>query len=117
MMKISKRKPGFVSAGKILNQSLSQLGLADKINLKRSQQLWPGVVGGEIADFTGVVGLTGKRLQVSLTNPEWRSALEPLQQDIALKLNKLMGGELIEEIFFETNTPGKRSKRQTKPKT
>ncbi len=116
MSKAPKKKPGFVSTRDILNRSLPKFGLAEQINFQRIELVWPQIVGEKIADFTKVVRLTGKSLTVNLQNAEWLPALEPLQQDIVLKLNQTLGGELIKEIIFETAASGKRSGRKPKPK-
>jgi predicted nucleic acid-binding Zn ribbon protein len=108
----SKKKPAFAPVGGVLGQQLEQWGLAERINLKRVQQLWPKVVGEKIAGFTQVVGLAGNRLKIKLDRTDWLSALQPLQEEIILKLNQGLGSRVVEEIILEAKTPPKVPKRR-----
>jgi predicted nucleic acid-binding Zn ribbon protein len=105
------RRPYFSSLGDILEQCIEQEKLSRRIYIQRLQQLWPEVVGGRIADFSRVIGLSGKILRVELDRPDWLTALQPCREKIISNLNQGVRRKLVEDIVFVAPAAGGSSSR------
>lgn len=87
--------PGVYRQGADKNSSGQELALA----------YWPVVVGDTIAQRTRPVVLLGKRLVVEVESLAWRRQLAGLSRTIASKLNRAIGGPIIEGIDFRVAVP------------
>ena len=55
------------------------------------REVWPVVVGPELAARTEVLGLEGDTLRVRVQGPTWQRALHRLQRDLLIRLRRVTG--------------------------
>ncbi len=55
------------------------------------REVWPVVVGAELAARTEVLGLEGDTLRVRVAGPGWQRALHRLQRDLLIRLRRTTG--------------------------
>ena len=67
------------------------------------QELWPRIVGEEIARNTEPVGLSRETLTVRAYSAVWANQLAGLRSMMIGSINKFWGGRLIETIRLEVD--------------
>jgi len=67
------------------------------------KELWPRVVGEEIARNTEPVRLTGEALAVRVNSAVWANQLAGLRSMMIGSINKFWGGRLVETIRLEVD--------------
>ena len=85
----------------VLNEMLKEYRLSDKLMELKLVESWPKIVGKIIAKHTTGIYLRNKRLYVTLDNAAIREELLYAKTKLLKSLNKIAGGNLIEEIVFK----------------
>ena len=85
----------------VLLSLIDGLGLKKGIQQHRAALIWEEVVGEKIAKVTRVERVESGRLFIHVSKPTWRNELVLLKREIIAKLNKTLGGEVINDIIFK----------------
>ncbi len=83
-----------------LNELISNLGIENKINESQAINLWPIMVGKNIAEVSQAERVENKILFVHVTNSVWRNELLFHKEKIIERLNKKIGKRIINDIKF-----------------
>jgi predicted nucleic acid-binding Zn ribbon protein len=84
----------------LLDDVMTELGIARRIKEMRALELWAGTVGKQIADSTEAERISGGKLVVRVKRAPWRNELIFLKKEIIAKLNKAIGEEVVKDIIF-----------------
>lgn len=77
---------------------LHQYGIAQRVKEFEAVNLWPEIVGEQIAKVTSAKDVQDGRLYVEVANSTWRNELYYMKPDIIAKINKKIGQNLIHDI-------------------
>ena len=69
----------------------------------QASELWPEVVGPQIASHTGRVFLRGGELVVSVDSPIWASELSAMSEMLKERLNSALGKEEVRSVRFSVS--------------
>ena len=86
--------------GKLLANVVRDLHIDRKLAEQRACDLWPEVVGTDIARNTKVRSIERGKLFVWVKTSPWQNQLSFLRADIVRKLNKAVGEHVVEDIVF-----------------
>lgn len=86
--------------GNIMSAILEQLGIGRKVRQYGIVDLWPHIVGERIAQVTKIERIEGDKLFVSVSSSAWRNELMFLKQELIIKVNAALDGQLINDIIF-----------------
>ena len=64
------------------------------------QELWPEIVGEQLAMRTRPHALHQGRLQVAVSNERWKKELKPLAESLRGTINRFWGVTLVKRISF-----------------
>ncbi len=84
--------------GEALRELLHQYGIAQRVKEFEAVNLWPEIVGEQIAKVATAKDVQDGRLYVEVANSTWRNELYYMKPDIIVKLNKKLGQNLIHDI-------------------
>ncbi len=84
----------------LIEQALTRLGLARRLDDYRVWQAWDEVVGQTISRNAQPVRLDGDRLVVVVRTSSWLQELSLLQRELIAKINDWMGRPVIKDLFF-----------------
>ena len=85
----------------VINLMLKEYRLNDRLNVIKLNEVWPSVVGKMIANHTTEIYLKNRKLFVSLDNAAMKQELHYAQTKLLKSLNKKIGDNLIDEIYFK----------------
>ena len=86
--------------GSSIESVLEQLGILGRIKQYKILELWPEIVGEQIARASAVESIRNGKLFVKVKHPVWRNELQFLKAEIIRKVNDRMGSEFIKDIIF-----------------
>lgn len=89
-----------VSVGEAIRQTVSSLGIEDRLKEQRVLSLWSEVVGENIAAVTQADNIKRGELFVSVIHDAWRHRLLFERDHIREKLNRAVGGDTVRMIRF-----------------
>lgn len=95
-MRASRPKPLDAALGAVLHE----LGLGQRIHQLKVLDLWPDVVGQQIAKVTQADRIDRGKLTVRVSTAAWRNELVFLKKQIIVKLNQAIGDEIVKDIVF-----------------
>ncbi len=84
----------------VMAEMYRTIGMTEAYDQFRTLQIWDEVVGEAIARITSVERLTDGDLYVRVRNPSWRMELNFRKKEIAERLNRQVGRELVRTIIF-----------------
>ncbi len=84
----------------IIARQLAGLGIGREIKRASVGNLWPELVGSDIATHTRVLKMDLGRLFVSVDSPTWRQELLYQKEAFIKKLNRELGEEIVADIIF-----------------
>ena len=84
----------------IVDKTIDILGLKKKMSELASLSVWPQVVGELIASKTRPKRVRGSRLWVEVKSSAWMSELLYWKPTLIARINKSLGGRIIEDIIF-----------------
>lgn len=88
----------------ILSQVLAGLGQEDKFHGWRIVELWPEIVGAEIARYARAVRFVDGSLIVVVEKDAWRQELEMQREQILNKIRSLPGGNAVKKIVLRAGS-------------
>lgn len=88
------------SLGTVLETVIAELGIGQRVKQLKVLDLWPDVVGKQIAGVTNPERINGGKLVIRVSKAPWRNELLFLKKEIMLKLNKAIGEDIVKDIIF-----------------
>ncbi|MFC2136636.1 DUF721 domain-containing protein [Bacteroidota bacterium] len=95
------RKSNTQKLQEVLNESLKELNIDNKIKQLRILKSWEELVGKTIAKYTKGLHINKKKLFVTLDSSVVRNELYMIKDGLLQKLNEIAGEDLIEDIIFK----------------
>ena len=71
-----------------------------ELDLQVLQQLWPALVGPQLAGSTTIVAVQGSRVVVNVPDQIWRKQLVRMRRDLLARVNEPWASPWITEISF-----------------
>jgi predicted nucleic acid-binding Zn ribbon protein len=93
-----QKTPSHISV--ILQGILKKAGFPHVMEEKKVRDNWSTLVGNRIAEIASVDSLQNGKLYLKVINPVWKMELNFQKDEIRKRVNKLLGGRLIKEVFF-----------------
>ncbi|MCI0369924.1 MAG: DUF721 domain-containing protein [candidate division NC10 bacterium] len=88
----------------VLAETLRALDLERPLKAASLEDLWPEVVGPEVAQRTRAGALSRGRLTVLVTDSVWLQQLTMLKPRLIEALNRHLGEPLVQDLFFRVET-------------
>ena len=92
----------FAKVGDVLPALLRQLGLDKRFREQRLLDLWPAIVGDEIAERTRATRIDRGVLFVRVDHGAWMQELHFIEKDLIEKLRENAPGVELNRIRFST---------------
>ncbi len=89
------------SVGSVLSHFLDRIASDEEIALVFLSELWPQIVGKDLASKSRPLALRDKRLLLSVPSEIWAKELAQLRKMLVHTVNKHWNLQLIEKIDFE----------------
>ena len=86
--------------GSVMASVLDRLGISKKLKRYEIFDLWPQIVGPQIAQVTKIDYIEGDKLYVSVAKSTWRNELMFLKKDLVEKINASLRQQVISDIIF-----------------
>ncbi len=84
----------------ILDRTLQQLGLAERMKEADVVRRFGEIVGGDIAARAEAVSIRDGKLVVKVASPVWRQELNYSKQEIIDALNRALNDNIVTDIHF-----------------
>jgi predicted nucleic acid-binding Zn ribbon protein len=84
----------------ILDRTLQQLGLAERMKEADVVRRFSEIVGGNIAKRAEAVSIRDGKLVVKVSSPVWRQELSFSKKEIIEALNRVLGDNVVKDIHF-----------------
>lgn len=98
----SRRSRGFpTKVAGILNSVLETKHLKKRIDDCEVFEIWDDVVGENIAPKTAPLGFRKGALKIGVSDHGWLQQLQFLKEELRERLNKRLGRDLVESIYFQ----------------
>jgi predicted nucleic acid-binding Zn ribbon protein len=91
---------GMKKVGNLIEKVFRKLGLAKRYNEQKAVLVWEEVVGKRISEKAKPLYVRDGKLVIEVENSAWMSELHFLKREVIDKLNKRLGGFIIEDIHF-----------------
>jgi len=88
------------SLGEVLQELLHQYGLVQRVKEFEAMNLWPEVVGEQVAKVSAARDVRDGCLYVEVTNSVWRNELYYMKPELIAKINRKIGQNLIHDILL-----------------
>jgi predicted nucleic acid-binding Zn ribbon protein len=94
------RKSNTQSISSVLKSYVQENNLERKLNELDLIKSWESVMGKTVARYTGNLYIQNSTLFVETTSPIVRNELLMMKEEIRVRLNEVVGEELIKAIIF-----------------
>lgn len=94
------RKSNTQSISSVLKNFVQENKLERKLNELDLIKSWESVMGKTVARYTGNLYIQNSTLFVETTSPVVRNELLMMKEEIRVRLNEVVGEELIKTIIF-----------------
>ena len=84
----------------VIGEMYRSIGMTEAYDQYRTLQVWSSVVGETISRVTSVEKLKDGDLYVRVKNPSWRMELNFRKKEIAERLNKAIGHDMVRMVIF-----------------
>ena len=98
-------KPGPTRVNAVLSKVLERHGLSEQVQRMEVLDLWPEVVGEQLAKVTRVKGVEDAVLFVEVRNSAWLMELSMMTGDFLARVNERLGNVPLERIVFVQAEP------------
>lgn len=88
------------SLGSVIDALFHQLGLEKKLKQYDIVDVWPTIVGSQIAQVTSVDKIQNNVLVIKVTAAPWRAELTFRRKEILEKIREAMNSDAIKDIRF-----------------
>ncbi len=96
-----RRMGRFQSVGDLVGQVLGDLGLDGVAVAHRIGELWPEIVGPQVAEHCRPKGLRGDVLELEVDSPVWSQQLQLRKTELLAKLADRLGPDAPRELRFQ----------------
>lgn len=86
--------------GEALGRAMRELGLGPKMRQYDVVNLWPSIVGEQIALVAKAESIANGKLLVRVTHSTWRNELLFLKTELITRINTVMKEEIVKDIIF-----------------
>lgn len=90
----------------VLADVLEEVGVAEHVERLRALDLWPEVVGEQVARVTNARGVDERTLIVEVRSSAWLMELNMMRGDIVQRLNERMYEVPIDRVVFVLSEKG-----------
>ncbi len=98
----SSIKPvGIKPIGGALDELVRSLGIKKKLQEYEAVLQWSSVVGEHVARMSSATTISRGVMYVKVTTSTWRNELSLRKNEIILKLNAVLGEEVVKDIKFQ----------------
>jgi len=94
----SSRRPALVAS--VLQDVLEKHGVTKQIERIGVLELWPEIVGQQLADVTRAKGVEESALFVEVRSSAWLTELSMMKDEFLERVNDRLGDAAIERIVF-----------------
>lgn len=94
------RKSNTQSLSSVLKSYVRENNLERKLNELELIMSWETVMGKTVMRYTGKLSIQNSTLFVETTSPVVRNELLMMKEEIRVRLNEVVGEELIKQIIF-----------------
>lgn len=94
------RKSNTQSLSSVLKSYVRENNLERKLNELELIKSWETVMGKTVMRYTGKLSIQNSTLFVETTSPVVRNELLMMKEEIRVRLNEVVGEELIKQIIF-----------------
>lgn len=91
---------GPARVGSLLQQVLEKHGVDKQIERLGVLELWPEIVGAQLAEVTRAKGVDDAALFVEVRSSAWLTELSMMKDDFLERVNERLGEAAIERIVF-----------------
>ena len=95
-----KAKSGPARLDGVLPGVLEKLGVSRQIKRMEVLELWPEIVGDQLAEVTRAKGVSDATLFVEVRNSAWLMELSMMREDFLERVNARLGDVPLERIVF-----------------
>ena len=95
---MKKRDPR--TLGEALGDAMEELGLGPKMRQYDVVNLWPSIVGEQIARVAHAESISNGKLLVHVTRSTWRNELTFLKNELIARINTAMKEDIVKDIIF-----------------
>lgn len=95
-----RRRAGLERMDSVLADVLDEAGVVDQVERVRILELWPEVVGEQVARVTRARSVDESTLIVEVRSSPWLMELNMLKRDIVGRVNEQLDGTSIEKLVF-----------------
>lgn len=88
------------SLGNVIDTLFHELGLEKKLKQYDIVDIWPSIVGSQIAEITSVDKIQNNVLVIKVTAAPWRTELTFRKKEILEKVRAAMNSDSIKDIRF-----------------
>lgn len=88
------------SVGDVLRQTLERQGMTGRLHEVKAIQMWPAVVGSEIAELTGRPMVNAGVMTVKVYAAPLRNELNMSRSTLKRLINQAVGKDVITDIRF-----------------
>ena len=86
--------------GGLLEGVIAELGLSHKLAECRAKLMFEEAVGPTLARQARALGVENGRMEVAVASAVWRNQLSFMKQEIAARINELVGEEIVKELIL-----------------
>jgi predicted nucleic acid-binding Zn ribbon protein len=97
---VISRRAGPTKLGKVLEGVLAQHGLQDQVKRMEVLDLWPEIVGEQVAAVTRAKGVSDATLIVEVRTSAWLMELNMMKGDFLGQVNRRLPETPLERIVF-----------------
>jgi predicted nucleic acid-binding Zn ribbon protein len=83
-----------------LSRTMKDLGITAKMREYDVVNLWPSIVGEQIARVATAESIANGKLLVRVTRSTWRNELTFLKQELIARINEAMKQDIVKDIIF-----------------
>lgn len=83
-----------------LGEAMAELGIGSKMREYDVVNLWPSIVGEQIARVAHAESIANGKLLVRVTRSTWRNELVFLKAELITRINAVMHEEIVKDIIF-----------------
>lgn len=99
-MSYRPRKENTQSLGEVIEEVIKNFNMEDKLTEQKIYSLWGKIMGPHIEKFTEQIHYRGKKITVKLRSAPLREELNMAKTKIIKMINKEMGKEVVDKIYF-----------------
>ena len=94
------KRPGPTRVDVVVSSVLEKHGLREQVKRMEVLELWPEIVGEQLAQVTRAMSVADAALIVEVRNSAWLMELSMMKGDFLARVNERLGDVSLERIIF-----------------